>query len=71
MAKNKEVSVLVDAVATTAIWIRGKYGQTTATTVVTEAATPIGRRGRGRESLGWSQEINKEFGNVFNKIIEK
>ena len=41
--------MLVDVVATTAIWIRGKYGQTTATTVVTEAGIPIGRRGRGRE----------------------
>ena len=63
--------MLVDAVVTTTIWIRGKNGQMTATTVVTEAGTPIGRRGRGRESLGWSQEIKKEFGNVFNKIIEK
>ena len=42
-----------------------------ATLVVTKAATPIGRRGRGRGRLGWSQEINEEFGNVFNKIIEK
>ena len=59
--------MLVNAAATTAIWIRGKYGQTKATTVVTEAGIPIGRRGRGRGRgrLGWSQEINEEFGNVF------
>ena len=63
MANAREVFVLVDAAATTAIWIRGKYGLTVATTVVTEAATPIGRRGRG--SLGWSQETNEEFGNFF------
>ena len=40
---------------------------------VCAGSTPIGRRGRGRGrgSLAWSQEINEEFGNVFNKIIKK